>query len=167
MSRTYNFDLAQILGCALIGVFRQTQNILKKRNHAHNLDKKDETGWQFHIEGAMGEYVVSKILGLPWNAIDIGDLNLPDVGENIEVRTTRYLGGKLIVHEHPSDPKDRIYWLVTGQNGKYCIRGWLEGEKCQQQKYWENLVKNQKKEPRYAFCVPQDNLNTLEDYYEN
>ena len=142
------FTPNQILMGALVGLQRKIENIKRKSKHRHNVPE-DFNGWQADIEGALGEMAVAQYLGIYW---DEGRTGLPDVGAD-DVRTTRYHSGHLCLHK--SDPDDRRYWLVTGENGEYVIRGWMYGYNAKSPEFWRTM-KNQPNRP--AYFIPQDRL---------
>ena len=60
----------------------------------------------------MGEYALAKILGKPWEPT-ANTFKLPDL-DNLQIRTTTYNTGKLIIR--PGDP-DGIYVPVARSAG--------------------------------------------------
>lgn len=109
------------------------------------------TNWEGDIEGAIGEFVVAKFLGIPWQA-GINTFHAPDVGD-IQVRTTHHLTGKLIVREE--DSNDEVYVLVTGTYPTYHICGWMRGKECKQDKWVYNP-----NDRGNAWFVPQSDLHS-------
>lgn len=133
----------EIIHGAMMGVLRQVQNILKARKPAHGAG--NEKDWQKHIEGALGELALAKYLGVFWSGI--GKLRAPDVG-TMDVRTAAKHSHRLMIH--PGDPDDRVFWFVTGLNGKYQIRGWLLAKDGKRDEWW----KDPQGTDRWAFFVP-------------
>jgi hypothetical protein len=120
----------------------------------HN-DKKSNTGetqknaWQRKIEGSLAECAFAKFKNIYWNK---GVFPNPDVGE-FEVRSTPYENGYLRIK--PNDPDDRKFYLLTGINGKYTIRGWMYAKDAKQGKYWKSIKTG--RPPQYF--VPQSDIN--------
>ena len=143
----------EILLVAQAGIQRQVENLQKRRKPAHGAD--DQSDWQKAIEGCLGEFAVAKHFGLFWSgkgklgAADVGIANL----SGVDVRTCQLPTGCLILH--PTDDDDRQYWLVTGVNGKYTLRGWMWGRDGKDQIYWGDVARC----GRPAFFVPQEDLN--------
>lgn len=141
---------SEMMTAAMVGVMRQIQNLKRKRRDAHGFQGP---AWQIHIEGAMGECAVAKALGLYWSGA-VGNLKAADVGE-IEVRTTGYESGKLIVRN--SDPDESIFVLVIGMNGSYRLAGWLYGEKAKRPRYKDKVGNRD-----VAYFVPQKELTKMD-----
>ena len=81
------------------------------------------------ILGAIGERVVAKYLGVPWNSGE--DFSIRHDGDvaGFEVRTTKHRNGRLLIA--PGDDPKRIYILVTYEKGwVFVIRGWMLGAKA-------------------------------------
>lgn len=89
-------------------------------------------GWSEHIEGACGELVVCKFIGVYWDG-SIDSFARADIGRSIQVRTRSKHSYELIVR--PDDADDHIYVLVTGVCPKYTIRGYLYGRDAKKDAY--------------------------------
>ena len=76
----------------------------------------------------------------------------PDVGD-IDVRSTHWEHGDLRIE--PKDPDNRKFYLLTGLNGIYIIRGWMYAKDAKQDKY----LKTYDKEREMKYFVPQSDLN--------
>jgi hypothetical protein len=107
--------------------------------------------WDVDMEGAMGEIAVSKAFHLPVNR----RFRETDVGHNIEVRTTKYDTGKLVIKK--TDKYGEYAILVVGQFGQYSIRGYLPVEQGKQERFWDPKFK--------VYMVPQDELLPLKDLH--
>lgn len=143
----------EMMSAATIGAMRQLQNLRASRQDAYGASER--SGWQYHIEGAMGECAVAKALNLYWNG-NLGNLQATDVGE-LEVRTSSYKGGMLALH--PKDKNVSIFIHVNGVNGKYKIHGWCYGKEGKKDIYWNDLFNNK----RPAFFVPNSILKPIEE----
>ena len=139
---------AEILLAALAGVVRliKGQKSLKDKYGATR-------DWSEDIEGCLGEMALAKGLGEYWHGVQRvgGD----DVGAGLEVRTTTYTNGHLLLHDDDHD--DRRYYLVTGSLGKYHLRGYIYGVDGKKREYWKDLAGND----RPAYFVPQSALQEL------
>lgn len=134
-----------------VGVERQIEDIEKKK--ASFKGESQAMAWQRHIEGALAECALAKYFNVYWSK---RPYPLPDVYE-YEVRSTPYSTGVMPII--PEDKDDRKYFLLTGINGTYIIRGWLYGKDCKKQEWWRSL--DGKRPP--CFCVPQFALKSLDD----
>lgn len=123
------------------------------RNRTFEPDEGRDTQWENAIAGVLGEWTVVILTGLPWTAM-AGRGARADVGEDIEVRTTRHAHGGLTVHEYQRDAAD--YVLVTYERNVYTVRGFCPGvfakSDCYHRPDW-----GQGKSHR-VFCVPQEDL---------
>lgn len=79
--------------------------------------------WSEDVEGAAAEMVVAKALGIYWPA-GVDTFHVPDLGRALGVRHTKRPDGRLIVRTRDT-LLDETLVLVTGQRGKYVIRGGL------------------------------------------
>lgn len=140
----------EILLAAQAGIMRQVENLKKNRQPYYGAGSEND--WQLHIEGCLGELAVAKFLGLYWSGK--GELRLPDVGI-YDVRTGSKPHHRLILH--PEDPDDRQFWLVTGANGHYTIRGWIFGRDGKQAQYWQDPTGQ-----RPAYFIPHSALRAPE-----
>ena len=135
----------EIMQAAHVGLMRQVENLKKDRAPAHGAG--DANDWQLHIEGALGEMAVAKYLRIYWSGK--GEFRGGDVG-SMQVRCTTYSAGHLLLH--PDDKDDDQFWLVTGLNGSYMVRGWIHGYEGKNQDFWREDT------GRPAFFVPQSEL---------
>ena len=138
---------AEIQIASMVGIQRQIEDI--KWNNHEKMGEKKEKAWQRHIEGALAECALAKYLGFYWNK---RPHNEPDVGD-VDVRVTHWMSGNLRMDDKDKD--DRRYYLLTGLNGEYIIRGWLLGKDGKQQRYWG--TKDPDRPPCY--WIPQSELN--------
>jgi hypothetical protein len=144
---------AEIMQAAQAGVMRRVFAIRNGVKPGHGYD--DANPWQIDIEGALAECAVAKRLGRYWPGK--GVIKASDVGGNLQVRSTPYSGGHLIVN--PTDPDDEVFIFVTGGNGTYCIRGWMYGRDCKRPEWWRELKSGS---GRMAYAVPQEALQSID-----
>lgn len=149
-NHTITLTWAEVLIAAQIGIMRQVENLKVGRIDANNL-AADQT-WQVHVEGALGEAAVAKLLGV-YNS-GKGVFRGADVGQ-YQVRTARREGHRLILH--PGDLDADIFILAVGQPPAYRIAGWITGGEGKQSHFWTEPVKG-----RPAFFVPQEALYPIE-----
>ena len=145
MKITLNY--AEVMIASQVGIMRQIEDI--KANKKPVSGEKRELAWQRHIEGALTECAMAKYLNVYWSKKSWPH---PDVGE-IEVRSTYWEFGDLRVD--PKDPDHRKFYLLTGLNGDYTIRGWIYAKDAKQDKY----LKTYDKEREMKYFVPQIDLN--------
>lgn len=102
-------------------------------------------------EAAGAEIAVATYFGVPNFKPTVNTFHSQaDIGENIEVKHTKYLTGQLIVQaNHVARLKD-IAILVVGKSPVYAIVGWLPITFAMQAKYLHRQQGN--------YWVPQSNL---------
>jgi len=135
----------QMMMAAHVGIMRRLQFL--KRNAVAVYGK--ETDWQLQIEGALSEYALAKYLNLHWEGVGVIDGD--DVGDQ-DVRVTEHQHGSLILH--PRDNDNKKFWLLTGKNGTYIVRGYILGKDGKQDKYYKEMVQGRGK----SYFVPQSEL---------
>lgn len=140
---------SEILMAAQVGLMRQVQNLKRRVKEKYGAHPSQD--WQLNIEGALGEYALAKYLGLHWGGC--GDYGSPDVGGIFDCRTSWRDDAALRLHE--KDPDDRAFFLLTGVNGVYTVRGWMYARDGKKEEFWSDPTgKN-----RPAFFVPQHLLH--------
>ena len=137
---------SQIYMVALAGVMRHIQFLC--RNAKPQYGQAESSRWDQQIEGALSEYALAKFLNKHWEGVGVagGD----DLKEE-EVRVTKYKNGWLPLH--PTDKDHKRYWLLTGENGDYMVRGYIYAKDGKQEKYW--VKKEEKGRDRSCYEVPQ------------
>jgi hypothetical protein len=139
--------------CVVWGGKRRISALEKRRTGAHGFNRNYEA-WSLDIEGVMGELAAAKALGLPYDpVVDALDTDKGDIGPGLQVRSTRYPQGSLLIHG--SDRDDDKFILVTGSDGVYDIRGWIHARDGKIDKLWK-IYKG-----RGAYWVGQDWLKPL------
>jgi len=146
MTNKIRLSYKEMLIGAQIGIMRRVQSMKRGYTHAHG--RPDNDDWQRDIEGALGEMALAKYLNLYWVG---GEVCAVDVGD-FEVRTTVRPNGRLILH--PKDDDTRYFWLVTGINGVYEIKGHILASEGKRDEYWSDPTGRQ----RHAYFVPQSAL---------
>ena len=140
---------------------RQEAAEMKNRPSAWGYDESKSVAT--HLEGTVSELAVSIVTGLPWHAflevLTVAGRKPPDVGEDIQVRSTHYKAGCLIAHPTDADD-DRFVLVVVDSDSRHMhIVGWLPGRDCKKQIYWQD--KSGKNRP--AYFVPQKALRPIKE----
>jgi len=129
-------DLAE---AAHIGLDRQLNAVRKGYKDRVVAGREVFDPYRTHVEGAIAECAVSKVLQVPWSK-SIDTFKGPDCGENIQVRYSRT--SDLIVRQR--DNLQHIYVLVTGGERvgydvwSYEIEGWIYGIEVERLGSWRN-----------------------------
>jgi hypothetical protein len=118
------------------------------------------------MTGMLGELAVIDFFGLKQNPRVNTFHNEADVLDNIEVRTTNYKNGHLILRDN--DSINRKYIFCTVDYNAVKLIGWINGKDGMVAKYYrsEEKTKSMFKNPRAirpAWFIPQDDLNNIED----
>lgn len=135
---------------ATAGVDRRIENIYGSTRKKYGASWRDAE-WDRDIDGCIGEIVVARFLNHYWSP---GTWQSPDLRRKIEVRSTRYQDGCLLLHQDDID--DRPYVLVTIDLPRACIRGWAFGREGKLQQYWHQDARSP------AFFVPQHVLRSTD-----
>lgn len=146
MNQIVELSIHEMLVASQVGILRQLEDI--KAAKKSFIGEKQDTAWQRHIEGALSECAMAKYLNVYWNKSPWFN---PDVGD-VEVRATHHENGSLIIRDRDKD--DTRYYLLTGINGKYTVRGYMYAREAKQEKYFMSKV--QGRPPSYF--VPQADL---------
>jgi len=77
-----------------------------------------------------------------------------DVGNNIEVKWTKWRDGHLVVHN--SDRDTDIAVLVVGRSPEYFLAGWIPVNAAKIKRFWRHSEQN--------WWVTQSNLRPMEDF---
>lgn len=146
---------AEVILAANVGVMRRV--IALKRKVPGKYGAEDSMPWwQRDIQGALGELVLAKHLGVFWNPA-IGKFNERDVA-GCEVRTTPWPNGCLPIHKPDRDGR---YVLVTGEAPRFVIVGWKESREARRPEWWTD----QNGDGRFMYYVPQSELEDIADLY--
>ena len=144
-----------LLYCAKIGVMRHIQAIADR----YGIDEA-RNGWQSNIDGVTGEFVVSKWLHIEFEE-KIGVVGPGDVGA-LEVRSTPWKEGRLLLHSPSKDNRESIYVLVLLFNmPTYYIAGWCYGKEGQLKENWRDDIHLARRySQRPCYWVEQEALRT-------
>ena len=98
------------------------------------------------------EWVVAKLMGYGFDPYKQKGKRIADVGDNLEIRWTKYDYGKLIVRKY--DRNEDIAILVTGEGPAYTVVGAMPVKMARTDKYKHPTQPN--------YWVPQPDLRTIE-----
>lgn len=109
--------------------------------------------WAIDIDAACAELACCKALGWYWQGLG-GPKSSGDIGKNVQVRSTRYPDGGLLIR--PRDLDASRFLLVTCQAPDYVIVGWLTGQEAKQECF------KRTRNNRLFWQVPQERLRPFE-----
>ena len=116
-----------------VGLLRMLSALRRKRKQQYGLT--DDQGLFQHINGAIGEQMTAKHLGVYWSG-DIDKIDgAADVGECYQVRATDLRNGKLITH--PKDNGHQPFILARILLPDVHLVGWLWGHEAKRQEFWK------------------------------
>ena len=122
----------------------------------------DARDYNLNFTGAMGEFMVSKALGILWNTslhdIEGADLVTP-CGKGIQVKTTIYNTGGLI--HRPYEKVTDFHILVVSRNKPFSFKvaGWMPAETIRDEEYFDNPIMRNGRPP--CWYVPMDKLEPM------
>lgn len=145
---------AEVKMATTVGITRQIASLQDGRTSVAKME--EVLGWSNNIEGACGEMVVAKALGVYYDGhVNEFTRSVGDV-DGWEIRTRSRHNYDLLVR--PRDSEDKRYLLVTGVAPKYCIRGWAYGHEAKQEKWLKAYTTNRPD----AYFMPQRELHDFE-----
>lgn len=150
--------------CFLIGERRYELAVRLNRSQPRG-DPGDENRLEIDQWSCVAEKIVSVYLNLPWHKELLTNLypKPPDVGDNIDVKWTKYTNGHLILHE--SDLSDRVFVLVRGKPPEMEIRGWVIGEVAKKERFQNHLKARSSKD--YWFPARRlEHMSALQEILE-
>jgi len=140
-----------------VGRERQKAAIAKGRRDQHGFAGDPIL---IHAIGASAEFVVARVTGKKWHAFadkikrEDGS-SIPDVGEDIQVRSTSHPAGRLLVHR--TDRDDETFVLARTFWPRVEVIGWLWGYEAKEERYWQQP--NPRQSP--AFFAPNSVLRSI------
>jgi hypothetical protein len=140
-----------------VGVVRHHESTKRNSKASGGFVEDEFSMLQIHIQGAMGEVCVAKVLDLYYDG-SVNTYSKADIGTNIQVRATLKHNGFLrVVKEDEKDNPDHYYFLVTGYAPYLCVRGWMKGldAKSNEKHFWSMGGR-----PPYFF-IPQNELHPV------
>lgn len=123
-------------------------------NHASTYRRTYAERINEEVIGACGEMALCKAMGWYFSPSVNTFHTIPDVGANIEVRSTARDNGSLIVRDN--DDNDRWYVLVTGEPPCMTVRGRIRGDQAKHPRWVRDPHGH-----RRAWFVPQSALEPL------
>lgn len=126
----------EMLRAAEVGVLRRLETVVSGKHNLSGLDPASK-GWDWDIQGAIGELAYCKFRQIYWPGYvrgsdrKSGDVRDGDV--DVEVRCGSQRHYRLIVHE--GDRDDLVNVLVVGDGNRgmtYWVVGWMYGAEAKQ-----------------------------------
>lgn len=160
MDETIQLLPHEIFDAAQVGIRRRVASRKEGRpdtNRLRSSSEREYQQWGIDVEGACAERAAAKMLGRYWEG-GIGSRHSnPDDGDvgRLQVRTTCYANGKLIIR--PDDDDNAVFLLMVGtaRNG-FRPAGWLQGKDAKHDEFIQNPNGAGK-----AWFVPQDKLHPV------
>lgn len=137
----------EVFAAGMVGIRRRYASI----NRAETMIAKSH--WDVDIIGALGECAVAKATGFYWSP-DVNVFKVPDVGEDLHVRTTMHKGGNLLIRERDLDG---VYVLAVGETNTFNVCGWIHTDDAKTDEFW----RTDKGDPN-AWWIPQSKLHPIE-----
>lgn len=142
------WELAAKIGCK-----RRIDSVLRDYQNPNT----GNDSWDMDIEGALAELVVAEYLGLEWSQ-SIDNLDGPDVGYNVQVRSTHNVDSPELPVREKDKPGDYFVSVAHVPRCKnFIIAGCIPGVFAKTDEFWRNA--NQKGVGYWA--VPQKRLSSV------
>lgn len=164
---TYNLTGSEMHLAVMAGVQRALDAIRSARRGRYGCE---DTGFDYQINGCLGELTVAKHFGVFWNG-SFRDLGAVDVGERYQVRASDYDGPNAGLILHPPDNDAQVFIKAFVHLPQVTLMGWMLGREAKQTRFWTEKLKK----GRPGFLVvhellhgmdeltPQDNEAAIED----
>jgi hypothetical protein len=150
-------SLPEMLNAANVGTIRHYASDRRGSKPSDRFTEEkpsEKTALTAHIEGAMGEICVAKVLDRHFEGT-VNTFGKADIGEYVGVRTVTKENYGLLIYE--KDDPEHFYYLVKGMAPNFRVCGWLRGADARQDKYLASYIS---KSPR-IWCVPEKDLHPL------
>lgn len=134
---------------AHVGAQRRIAGVMRQAPGKYGIDNRN--GWQWDIEGAIGELAVAKYLNLFWDGA-FGDYLAKDVDE-LQVRATSLQSGNLILHQE--DGNDDTFILAIIELPAVFLHGWISGTVGKAEENWRETE-------RPAYFVSREKLHAMQ-----
>lgn len=148
------FTAEEFEQAAFAGFQRRRDCILRRAEPRWGYNPTAALAWGNDIEGAIGEAAVAKARKRPWST---GQLGAPDVGDDIQVRSTDVRDGHLLLHKE--DPDNAPFYLVVNPDRDGMTRwviGWVYGWEGKKKGVW-----NKKDTGRPCYWIEQKDLTPI------
>lgn len=138
------------------------QNLNHEKTYKRNFNERITQ----EVIGTLGELAVLDFFNVKRDPLVNTFHSAADVLDDIEVRSTNYSNGHLILRHH--DLTNRKYVLCTVTYDAVRIMGWIDAKEGMVDKYYrsEEKTKSLFKNPRVlkpAWFIPQNDLKNMED----
>ncbi len=142
-------------------------SVAKDRSRSQHENGRPDTsvignGIEADTQGCKAELAASKALSIPWTGkfFEIEEWKklrsagpIDDIGK-LQVRSTRYNSGSLLLHR--TDKDDDVFILVIANDPEYTLAGWIAAKDGKQEKWWHDVGYK-----RPCFFVPQSALKPM------
>jgi hypothetical protein len=157
--RALSFDIImtddQYQRAVKVGTLRYNESIKRRCQQAYGAG-----GYNLNMDilGAAGEFAYCIYTNQPWSE-SVNTFKAPDVGTNVQIRTTDKLQGKLIVRKRDKD--EDLFVLVLAEGLRFKIVGSMLGKDAKNPEY---LFAPNGRPP--AYFVKQEFLAKIDDKRE-
>jgi hypothetical protein len=147
-----------------IALARLASDAITQYSESHNYDntkKRDErSSNELFYQGFGAELAVAKVLNIyPDMSSDYSEYDLLWEGKTINVKSTKYPNGRLLIPEFQGRTAD-WYILVTGEMPEYIIRGVAHADEVFRKENIGDLGKGK------SYIMEQNELMTMEDWLD-
>jgi hypothetical protein len=139
----------------MAGVQRALDAIRSRRQGRYGCE---DTGFDYQINGCLGELTVAKHFGCFWNG-SFRDLGAVDVGNRYQVRASNYDGPNAGLILHPPDNDEQVFIKAFVKLPRVTLMGWMLGREAKRTQFWTDKLRP----GRPCFLVPHETLHDVEE----
>lgn len=133
-------------------------NAERDRRNNNPTGRRRDWGIEAHIRGALAEFAMAKILGIPWKPTTSGpDTETGDLPNEIQVKSVMNRDDRLTLYEHHPPRFKYLKLYVSPKEAQFM--GWIYGHEGKLEQYWEEKGKY---EP--AYFVPNHKLRSVKSF---
>ena len=154
-----DLTIIEVVWAIVLGSWRRLSSWKNGLDALKHTDKKSD--FQTDISGAKGELAVAKYLGVYFEPRNM-DFKGPDVGREIQVRSTDWENGCLIIRENDAKTKKHKFVLaITPPGMTVWLVGWRFGDECRKDEF---IHLNEKTGREDGWWLKQEALALMETF---
>jgi hypothetical protein len=155
MSVTVHLNDEEQAECVTAATKRFRYHTKKDTQHFYG---KQTRSIEEEVDSIGAEIATANVLGITWkdNENALVDREQGDLGDKIDVRFTKHINGRLLLHKRDFD--DHLYFLTVGEFPRYEIIGYITGKRGKSIGEWKELQRG-----RPCYVIDQHQLKSFNE----